>query len=209
MSEGQQTIAGAGIDYTRLGLGDDIPGTVAMVEIPTPHTVDFGIDALGQWCIAVHAADGSLLDTARWWTEHVDDAEDDGDGEEDGEPVVDLSGYPVDSPAGAVALQEELQRRFPEAAVVWKPGVMNTLNEERAAAHKALVVAAADRIAAREAAAAAEKSLREALVLTEAGGLGPGEISSRTGYARSTITKALGQLGAAADGVPGPFAPRE
>jgi hypothetical protein len=197
MSEGQQTATAPGIDYARLGLGDDIPGVVPLVEVKTPHTVGFGIDALGEWRIEVHAADGTPLDATQWWTAHVDS--DDGD-----EAVIDLSAYPVDSPADAVALQEELGRRFPEATIIWKPGVMNSLDEHRAAAHRALAAAAADRIAARTATAKAEKSLREALPLAEAAGLGPGEIATRTGYARSTITKAQTSLETGQATVPTP-----
>lgn len=199
MSEEQQTAAEPGIDYAKLGLGDDIPGIVPLVEVKTPHTVGFGIDALGEWRIEVHTADGTALDAAQWWTAHVDDG-DDTVGEDDDGAVIDLSAYPVDSPAGAVALQEELGRRFPEATIIWKPGVMNSLDEHRAAAHRALAAAAADRIAARTATAKAEKSLREALPLAEAAGLGPGEIATRTGYARSTVTKAQN----AQDGPPCP-----
>ncbi|WP_435600538.1 hypothetical protein [Streptomyces sp. C10-9-1] len=113
--------------------------------------------------------------------------------------MIDLSAYPVDNPAGAVALHEELGRRFPGATVIWKPGVMNSLDGHRAAAHRAL--------AARTAAAKTEKSLREALPLAETAGLGPGEIAIRTGYARSTITKAQNaQRGPA---VPPPAQPQE
>ncbi|WP_435600537.1 hypothetical protein [Streptomyces sp. C10-9-1] len=45
MPEGQQTTTAPGIDDTRLGFGDDLPGLVPLVEVKTPHTVDFGIDA--------------------------------------------------------------------------------------------------------------------------------------------------------------------
>ncbi|MFD7058339.1 hypothetical protein [Streptomyces sp. NPDC059906] len=192
MSEGQQTTAGPGVGSSRLGLGDDISGVVPLVEAGTPHTVSFGIDALGEWRIEVHAADGAPLDAAWWWTAHADDTVT--DSEDEGAAVIDLSAYPANSPAGALALQEELKHRFPEAGVVWKPGVMDSLDEHRAAAHRALAVTAADRIAARQATAKAEKSLREALPLAQASGMGPTEIAERTGYARSTVTKAQDSL---------------
>uniref|UniRef100_A0AAU2ABG2 Uncharacterized protein n=1 Tax=Streptomyces sp. NBC_00093 TaxID=2975649 RepID=A0AAU2ABG2_9ACTN len=144
MPEGQQTTTAPGIDYTRLGLGDDIPGLVPLVGVKTPHTVGFGIDALGKWCIEAHAADGTAPDPTQWWTAHVDSEDDISD---EDEAVIDLSAYPVDNPAGAVALQEELGRRFPEATIIWKPGVMNSLDEHRTSAHRALAAAAAARIA--------------------------------------------------------------
>ncbi|WP_030950223.1 hypothetical protein [Streptomyces sp. NRRL S-646] len=68
MPEGQQPAADSAIDYSRLGLGDHIPGVVPLVEVKTPHRVVFGIDALGQWRIEVHAQDGTSLEAARWWT---------------------------------------------------------------------------------------------------------------------------------------------
>lgn len=177
MSEESQSPPPVGIDYTTFMDDKTVPGSVPLVDVPRPQRVDFGIDTLGQWRIEVRAEDGTLLDWA-----------DDGLGEE----PADLSVYPVDSPVGAVDLQAELKRRFPDSAIVWRPGVMNSLDEHRASAHRALAAAAADRTNAKEAAGLAEVSLREALRLAEPAGIGPTEIAARTGYARSTITKTLG-----------------
>ncbi|MFE3559440.1 hypothetical protein ACFXKW_31985 [Streptomyces sp. NPDC059193] len=190
MSEESQRPPGGGIDYTKFMYDKTVPGTVPLAGVPRPHRVDFGIDTLGQWRIEVRAEDGTLLDWA-----------DDGLGEE----PADLSAYPVDSPVGAVDLQAELKRRFPDAVIVWRPGVMNSLDEHRAAAHRALATAAADRAKANEAADDAEVSLRRALHLAQPVGIGPTEIAERTGYARSTITKSLRSMphspaAAAADG---------
>lgn len=176
MSEESQSPPGGGIDYSAFMYGKTVPGTVPLVDVPHPYRVDFGIDPLGQWRIEVRAEDGTLLDWA-----------DDGLGEE----PADLSAYPVDSPVGAVDLQAELKRRFPDSAVVWRPGVMNSLDKHRATAHRALATAAADRSKAMEAADDAEVSLRKALRLAQPVGIGPTEIAERTGYARSTITKTL------------------
>ncbi|MFE1557446.1 hypothetical protein ACFW6V_21025 [Streptomyces sp. NPDC058734] len=190
MSEESQRSPVGGIDYTRFMGDKTVPGTVPLADVPKPQRVDFGIDTLGQWRIEVRTEDGTLLDWA-----------DDGLGEE----PADLSAYPVDSPVGAVDLQAELKRRFPDSAIVWRPGVMNSLDEHRAAAHRALATAAADRAKANEAADDAEVSLRKALHLARLAGIGPTEIAERTGYARSTITKALRNMPrlpavAAADG---------
>ncbi|MEU6757756.1 hypothetical protein [Streptomyces sp. NPDC046685] len=176
MPEESQSPPGGGIDYTTFMYDKTVPGTVPLVDVHRPQRVDFGIDTPGQWRIEVRAEDGTLLD----WT-------DDGLGEE----PADLSAYPADSPVGAVDLQAELKRRFPDSAVVWRPGVMNSLDEHRAAAHRALAAAAADRAKANEAADGAEVSLRKALRLAQPAGIGPTEIAERTGYARSTITKTL------------------
>lgn len=179
MSEESQSPPEVGIDYTTFMYDKTVPGTVPLVDVPRPHRVDFGIDTLGQWRIEVRAEDGTLLD----WT-------DDGLGEE----PADLCAYPVDSPVGAVDLQAELKRRFPDSAIVWRPGVMNSPDEHRAAAHRALATAAADRAKSKEAADDAEVSLRKALRLAQPAGIGPTEIAERTGYARSTITKTLGKM---------------
>lgn len=72
---------------------------------------------------------------------------------------------------------------------------MNSLDEHQAAAHRALAAAAAGRVAARKARAKAEESLRKALPLAQTAKMGPTEIAERTGYARSTITKAQDSLG--------------
>lgn len=165
------------------------------VQVPTDSQqlsgrVDFGIDGFGVWRIEVRAKDGTLLHTS-----------------EDGwqEESIDLTAFPVDSPAGAVALQEALTARYRFAEIVWRPGVMNSVDEHRTAAHRALAAAATARETARKAAEAAEKSLREALPLAQAAGIGPGEMARRTGYARSTITKALNGLATLSDtgAVPG------
>lgn len=179
MSEESQSPPGGGIDYTKFMYDETVPGTVPLVEVLMPRRVDFGIDTLGQWCIEVRAEDGTLLDVT-----------DDGWGED----RIDLSAYPVDSPVGAVDLQAELKRRFPDSAIAWRPGVMNSLDEHRAAAHRALATAAADRAKSKEAADHAEVSLRKALRLAQPAGIGPTEIAERTGYARSTITKTLGNM---------------
>ncbi|MEU3279175.1 hypothetical protein [Streptomyces antibioticus] len=204
MSEELQGSSGGGISYA-----DVVPDTAApglglpgIVDVPTtglkmPERVDFGIDGLGQWCIEVRAKDGTLL----LGTEDIGDGDD-----------LDLATFPVDSPAGAVALQEVLKQRFKFADIVWRPGVMNSIDEQRSLAQRALAAAGTDREAAREATENAEKSLREALPLARAAGIGPGEMARRTGYARSTITKALNSLASAPvpdTGVPGPAAPQE
>lgn len=147
MSEESQSPPGGGIDYTTFMYDKTVPGRVPLVDVPRPQRVDFGIDTLGQWRIEVRAEDGTLLDWA-----------DDGLGEE----PADLSAYPVDSPVGAVDLQAELKRRFPDSAIVWRPGVMNSLDEHRASAHRALATAATDRAKSKEAADHAEVSLRKA-----------------------------------------------
>lgn len=82
-------------------------GAVPLACVPRPQRVDFGIDTLGQWCIEVRAEDGTLLGWA-----------DDGLGED----PADLSAYPVDSPVGAVDLQADLKRRFPDAGSCGGPG---------------------------------------------------------------------------------------
>ncbi|MGI5514936.1 hypothetical protein [Streptomyces sp. CA-106131] len=182
MSEHDQATAGGGIDYTSIVHSPDgpglPPGTVGIDTsgINRPQRVDFGIDTLGQWCIEARAADGTLLDLT-----------DDGMGEK----PIDPAAYPTDNPAGAVGLHTELTRRFPDSQIVWRPGVMNSLDEHTAAAHRALATAAKDRKAARTATDTANASLRKALPLAEKAGLGPAEIATRTGYARSTITAAL------------------
>ncbi len=107
---------------------------------------------------------------------------------------VDLAAYPTDNPAAAVALQQALATRYPQATVAWRPGVMNSFNEATAAAHRALAAAATDRETARATAETATASLRTAARLAQTAGLGPVEIAERTGYARSTITKILAGL---------------
>lgn len=86
-------------------------------------------------------------------------------------------------------------------------------DEQRSLAQRALAAAGTEREAARQAAETAEKSLRSALGKARNAGIGPGEMARRTGYARSTITKALNNLAPASDadtaGVPGPAAPQE
>jgi hypothetical protein len=184
MSDHDQPTAGGGIDYTRIVHGPDetgrpAPGTAtipAVDDVTLPERVDFGIDSLGQWRIELRAGDGSLLDLT---DDHL------------GEDPLDLAAYPTDNPAGAVDLHAELTRRFPYSRIVWRPGVMNSLDEATAAAHRALATAAKDRKAARAAADAANASLRKALPLAVNAQLGPAEIAARTGYARSTITSAL------------------
>ncbi|MEU1596653.1 hypothetical protein ABZ468_28330 [Streptomyces sp. NPDC005708] len=160
------------------GTGHRMPGMVdaAPSAVRLPERVDFGIDSLGQWSVEVRAHDGSLLDLT-----------DDGKGNQ----PLDLSTYPTDNPAGAVDLHAERTRRFPNSQIVWRPGVMNSLDEHTAAAHRALATAAKDRKAARDATDTANASLRKALPLAVKAGLGPAEIAARTGYARSTITSTL------------------
>ncbi|MFJ4923344.1 hypothetical protein [Streptomyces sp. NPDC088725] len=186
MSEHDQPTAGGGIDYTSIvrgteGTGPTMPGMFdsAPGAVRVPGRVDFGIDSLGQWHIEVRAHDGQLLEVT-----------DDGMGNQ----PIDLAAYPTDNPAGAVDLHAELTRRFPDSQVVWRPGVMNSLDEASAAAHRALAAAAKDRKAARAAADTAGASLRKALPLAVKARLGPAEIATRTGYARSTITSALTDL---------------
>lgn len=133
------------------------------------------------------AADGSLLDLSH-----------DGMGNQ----PLDLAAYPTDNPAGAVDLHAELTRRFPDSQIVWRPGVMNSLDEATAAAHRVLAVAAKDRKTARAATDTANASLHKALPLAVKAGLGPAEIATRTGYARSTITSALAATVPAQDTAP-------
>jgi hypothetical protein len=194
VSEQSHSPAGAGISYSDLtqsgedsvqSMASRMPDTPGIVDISAvgvnlPERVDFGIDALGQWCIEVRAQDGTLLEASE---EH---------GSRHG---LDLAAYPVDSPAGAVALQEALKKRYQPAEIVWRPGVMNSADEQRALAHRVLAAAAADRQTAIKATEMAETSLRAALEKARAVGIGPGEMAQRTGYARSTIAKALRNLG--------------
>ncbi len=187
MTEVHQT--GAEPGATTEAPQQDCDGTgTPPTDAPAPKRVEFGIDALGQWHVALRTHDGTVFGPAV--------------------EGIDFWAYPVDSPAAAVELQAELQRRFPEAVIVWKPGVMDSLDQQRAAAHRVLAGVAADRRAARTATAKAEKSLREALPLAVAAGMSPGEIAEHTGYARSTITKALDAAKAPAS-VPAPAAPVE
>lgn len=184
MTEQDEHTAGTGISYAGLGGGEAHYGGVRVVDpdpsaVKLPARVDFGIDSLGRWSVEVRAEDGTLLDLT-----------DDGLGE----GPVDLSAYPTDNPAGAVGLQAELQRRFPDSQIIWRPGVMNSLDEHTAAAHRALATAAKDRKAARAATETANASLRTALRLAKKAELGPADIATRTGYARSTITSALSGL---------------
>lgn len=133
----------------------------------------------GSGVIEVRAKDGTMLETAEYyWSRHG----------------LDLAKFPVGSPAGAVALQEALKQRYQLAEIVWRPGVMNSVDEQRALAQQALATAAADRQTAHEAAETAETSLRQALEKARAAGIESGEMARRTGYARSTITKALRNL---------------
>lgn len=200
MAEDNQGGTEGGIDYASItgpdGREQLVPGIVPVSPegIQMPERVDFGIDGLRQWRIEVRAKDGTLLHTSE-----------DGWHEED----FTLAEFPTDSPAGAVALQEALKARYRFAEVVWRPGVMNSVDEQRALAHQGLAVAAADRESAREATEAAEKSLREALPLGQAAGIGPGEMARRTGYARSTIAKALNSLDTLSDAAAVPAAARE
>lgn len=204
MSEELQGSSGGGISYAdgvpdAAGSGLGLPGIVDVpaTGIKMPERVDFGIDGLGQWRIEVRATDGTLL----LGTEDIGCGED-----------LDLAAFPVDSPAGAVALQELLKQRFESADIVWRPGVMNSTDEQRSLAQRALAAAGSDRKAARRSAETAENSLRPALDKARAAGIGPGEMARRTGYARSTITKALNHLAPAPvpdTAVPGPAAPQE
>jgi DNA-directed RNA polymerase specialized sigma24 family protein len=151
-------------------------GEPAVIRRPVAR-VAFGIDALGRWRVETRDGHGALLH---------DSAATDGE-----TPPLDLAGYPTDDPAAAVALQQALRARHPGAEVAWRPGVMDTLDENAAAAHRALAAAGADRQAARAAADHAAASLRAAVQLARDAGLGPVEIADRTGYARSTVTKLL------------------
>ncbi|MGW1616764.1 hypothetical protein ACWCQZ_46740 [Streptomyces sp. NPDC002285] len=199
MSEVQHAVAEPGTDD-----GDRLNDVDACGEntapAARPKQVEFGIDALGQWHVALRTHDGTRV--------RLGAAAFGPDGEQ-----IDFSAHPVDSPAAAVELQAELQRRFPKAVIVWKPGVMDSLDPQRAAAQRLLASVAADRLAARKATAKADTSLRQALPLAVAAGMGPGEIAEHTGYARSTIAKAMEQpaspAGAAAADVPGPAASGE
>ncbi|MFJ2444350.1 hypothetical protein ACIOWG_28780 [Streptomyces sp. NPDC087658] len=114
----------------------------------------------------MRAKDSTLLETAEYyWSRHG----------------LDLAEFPVDSPAGAVALQEALKQRYQLAEIVWRPGVMNSIDEQRALAQRALAAAAADRQAAHEAAETAETSLRQALEKARAAGVGSGEMAGAPG----------------------------
>jgi hypothetical protein len=170
VSEESQKPGGGGIDYASLVPDPDgceqpvSDGTdVTPLTLKAPERVDFGIDAFGQWCIEVRAKDGTLLETAEYHRSRHG---------------LDLAEFPADSPAGAVALQEALKQRYQFAEIVWRPGVMNSVDEKRSLAQRALAAAAADRQAAIEAAETAETSLRQALEKARAAGIGSGEMGT-------------------------------
>jgi hypothetical protein len=140
-------------------------------------SVLFGIDALGRWKVELRDPAGAPgADAAA-------------------AGLLELSGYPTDDPAAAVELREALRARYPDADVVWRPGVMDTFDETKAAAHRALAASGEDRQNAQAAAEHAARTLRAAVKLAHDAGVGPVEVADRTGYARSTVTKLLRAFG--------------
>jgi hypothetical protein len=156
----------------------------------TPATVIFGITTLGQWAVELRDEHGATLPDVPT------------------EPTLDPATFATHDPAAAVALQAALRARYPTAEVVWRPGVMDTLNEHTAAAHRALAEVRVARDQARAATEAADALLRAAIPFARTARIGTAEIGERTGYARSTITDIVRKhAAAAAPEQPAPPAP--